>query len=410
MFTKVSLQKAVSIVLDHVNIQKLIKTTLSKKVLKKLILDTCQKTAFTFNKIIYEQKDGVSMRALLESVLAFIIMTECKKVMVDNLAKEGTIKFYLRYVYDTLLLVKRQDIDKVLQAFNKFDKNLKFTVEKFENETPNFSDLERCPYGLAVSRENTHTGLYISMDSFTLWKWKTTWIRSLVDRAKKIHSKENLPKELHSIKKFASWNGYPKNIVNAIIKRVLSKETLTNDVISNEEKDKIPTVFINISYSGEKGEHLLKKCFKKFGRSTNQKVNFVCRYSVTKMLFYSNMKDKLNIVSKSNVVYQFSFPGCESSYIGKTERTIFKRTKEHVTRADSAIKGYIDICSNVKHLFSMNNLMLNVVNTHEFRSSLVRQNRRIIDQSCNWNVFWIKKAYHIKGKCPILNNGVKASR
>ena len=181
MFTKVSLQKAVSIVLDHVNIQKLIKTTLSKKVLKKLILDTCQKTAFTFNKIIYEQKDGVSMRALLESVLAFIIMTECKKVMVDNLAKEGTINFYLRYLYDTLLLVKRQDIDKVLQAFNEFDKNLKFTVEKFENETPNFSDLERCPYGLAVSRENTHTGLYISMYSFTLWKWKTTWIRSLVN-------------------------------------------------------------------------------------------------------------------------------------------------------------------------------------------------------------------------------------
>ena len=68
------------------------------------------------------------------------------------------------------------------------------------------------------------------MDSFTLWKWKMAWIRSLVDRAKKICSKENFPKEIQSIKKFASWNGYPKNIVNAIIKRVLSKETLTNDV------------------------------------------------------------------------------------------------------------------------------------------------------------------------------------
>ena len=61
------------------------------------------------------------------------------------------------------------------------------------------------------------------------------------------------------IKKFASWNGYPKNIVNTIIKRVLSKETLTNDDISNEQNDKIPTVFINIDYPGEKGEHLLKE-------------------------------------------------------------------------------------------------------------------------------------------------------
>ena len=88
----------------------------------------------------------------------------------------------------------------------------------------------------------------INMDSFSLWKWKTAWIRSLLDRAKKICSKENLPKEHQSIKKFASWNGYPNNIVDAIIKRVMSKETLTNDVISNKEKDKIPTVFINMDY------------------------------------------------------------------------------------------------------------------------------------------------------------------
>ena len=37
------------------------------------------------------------------------------------------------------------------------------------------------------------------------------------------------------------------------------------------------------------------------------------------MSFFTNMKDKLNKLSKSNVVYPFSCPGCESSYIGKTE-------------------------------------------------------------------------------------------
>ena len=72
------------------------------------------------------------------------------------------------------------------------------------------------------------------------------WIRPFADRANKICSKENLQKELQSIKKFGSWNGYPKNTVNAILEHVMSKETLTNDVISNEEKDKIPTNFISI--------------------------------------------------------------------------------------------------------------------------------------------------------------------
>ena len=94
--------------------------------------------------------------------------------------------------------------------------------------------------------------------------------------------------------------------VNAVIKPDLPNETLTNDVISNEEKYKIPTVFINIDYPGEKGEHLLKKSFKKLRRSTNQKVNFVCRYSVTKISFFTNMKDKFNKLNKSNVAYQFS--------------------------------------------------------------------------------------------------------
>ena len=118
----------------------------------------------------------------------------------------------------------------------------------------------------------------------------------------------------------------------------MPNETLTNDVISNEEKDKIPTVFINIDYPREKDEHLLKKSFKKLGRSTNQKVNFICRYSVTKISFFTNMKDKLNKLNKSNVAYQFLCPDCESSHIGKTEQTVFQRIKEHVTRADSAIK------------------------------------------------------------------------
>ena len=38
------------------------------------------------------------------------------------------------------------------------------------------------------------------------------------------------------------------------------RKTLTNGVMGNEEKDKTPTVFVNIGYPGEKDEHLLKKC------------------------------------------------------------------------------------------------------------------------------------------------------
>ena len=74
LFRKVPLWKAVNIIFDHVHNQNLIKTTLSKKVLKKLILDSCQKTAFSSNYIILEQKDGVSMEASLGLIMVNIIM------------------------------------------------------------------------------------------------------------------------------------------------------------------------------------------------------------------------------------------------------------------------------------------------------------------------------------------------
>ena len=59
---------------------------------------------------------------------------------------------------------------------------------------------------------------------------------------------------------------------------------------------------------------------------------------------------------------------------------------------------------------SICNSMFHDVNTNEFRLNLVHHNTRIIDQSNNWNVLLFKEAYHVKEKCPILNNCVKASR
>ena len=38
---------------------------------------------------------------------ANIIMTEYEKVLVDKLIEDGIIKFYIRHVEDTLLVIKR---------------------------------------------------------------------------------------------------------------------------------------------------------------------------------------------------------------------------------------------------------------------------------------------------------------
>ena len=53
-------------------------------------------------------------------------MTEFQKVVVENLIKTGIVKLYARYVDDTLSVIKRKDIDFILQKLNSFDKRLKF--------------------------------------------------------------------------------------------------------------------------------------------------------------------------------------------------------------------------------------------------------------------------------------------
>ena len=90
------------------------------------------------------------------------------------------IKFYCRYVDDTFLLVKPVDITHIHNLFNKFDKNLRFTVDRFENEVPHFLDIKISLLGLTIYRKNTHTGQYINFESYTPWNYKISWIQSLV--------------------------------------------------------------------------------------------------------------------------------------------------------------------------------------------------------------------------------------
>ena len=77
--------------------------------------------ALSFNNKLYERIDGVSMGGLLGPVLANIIMTECEKIIVETLMEEKVIMFFTRYVDDTLLVIKKSNINYVLNQFNSFD-------------------------------------------------------------------------------------------------------------------------------------------------------------------------------------------------------------------------------------------------------------------------------------------------
>ena len=85
---------------------------------------------------MYEQLDGISMGRSLGSVLANIIVTEWEKVIVGKFIDDGTIKFFVIYVDDTLFVIKRADIS-FLNKFNSFDDNLKYSNDTTERIVKN---------------------------------------------------------------------------------------------------------------------------------------------------------------------------------------------------------------------------------------------------------------------------------
>ena len=111
-----------------------ISTTLSKRSLKKLLLNACTKTAFSFSKKLYEQINRVSVGSPLCPLMANVMMTELERRVVKDLLNKGYLKLYIRYMDDRLVLMKKSDVTIVLQALNGFHKNLTFTVDTFDDK------------------------------------------------------------------------------------------------------------------------------------------------------------------------------------------------------------------------------------------------------------------------------------
>ena len=255
LFTNVPLSRTINIILKRIYHEKLIDTSLKRRTLKKLIKDTCQKTVFSCNNQLYEQIDGVSMGSSMGPVLASIIMTEFEKLIVQDLISNDIIKFYGRYVDDTLLVVRPENIPLIHERFNSFDPNIQFTIDQFENEVPHFLDIEISPDGVTIFRKDTNTGQYTNFSSYTNWSYKIAWIRSLVTRAIRVCSQNKLKKELSQIKKIASWNGFPKFVCNGIINRILKNREKQDRNPQNDQNEIV--IWLKLPYVGDISKQLV---------------------------------------------------------------------------------------------------------------------------------------------------------
>ena len=185
----------------------------------------------------------------LGPALVNIIITELEDVIIKPLIADDTIKFYSHVFDETLLVMKPENVD---QANKALDNNLRFTVDMLQNQVLYLLGLKLLPDGIKIFQKNTNTPLYLNFTSFVPWAYCPQWTRGLVTRASRVCLTDKLRSEINIIKRFASWNGFPKSVVNSIINKTLNTPSITADSNNADEINNGVTFYFCIPYYTDK--------------------------------------------------------------------------------------------------------------------------------------------------------------
>ena len=100
-----------------------------------------------------------------------------------------------------------------------------------------------------------------------------------------MYSPSKLQQELNFVRRIASWNDFPKQVVSSLMRRFRQHHETKNDTDEITENNiTTPTLWFEMPYIGHKGEQLLRGLTKKLKRYlTISNVRIVTRTTTTKL-------------------------------------------------------------------------------------------------------------------------------
>ena len=151
--------------------------------------------------------------------------------------------------------------------------------------------------------------------------------------------------------------------------------------------------------------------------NTEKKIKIKTFFKTTSLKDFASSKDKVPLLSKSEVVYEVCCPGCGENYIGKTERTIRERSIEHAwSDTESPMRNHLRTCPHFNHMYGILTMFEDTSIEEEqtkrrnFSIQSIQEQFKILDSDRSWNELLYKEALNIERKDPSLNKGLKASR
>ena len=242
LFSNVSLDQTVSIILNRIYNNREINTDTSRSEMKELLYLCTKNVHFSFDNNIYIQNDGVAMGSPLGPILANIFMAELERSVIPGLANK--LDNWRRYVDDTICNKKVDSIDYVLSKLNNFHRNIQFTVEVEKEGRISFLDVlmirDKNNIETTIHRKPTNNNIYLNWTSHAPNKWKMGTLRTLVRRAYDICStNEHLQNELSHINKvFHEQNQYPFWVINKVFCEI---KRSNHQQLQEQHQQQLPT-------------------------------------------------------------------------------------------------------------------------------------------------------------------------
>ena len=371
---------------------------MNRATLERLLTICTQESHFQFNGKYYDQTDGMAMGSPLGSTFADIFLDEYETKHM-NILEELGVESWLRYVDDIWSTVKNDScIPKILEYMNSLHPNLKFTVEYENNNKIPFLDtcINRKETGFKTNiyHKPTFTGVYLNWTSLTARKYKISLIYCLCDRIWKIcQDPADREDEFKKLKLTLEKNEYPPHIIEQEITKFINNRNKTTDIQPSGQEataqDTKTKKYICLPYVNRKADEFAQRLTKIVNETFPKielRVAFKAPNEIGKMFpFKDNLKETYK---QSLVVYKIKCETCGAAYIGKTERILAYRMKEHNKKEEDAEKQKSAIQTHLKqhkdHIININNI-------------------EIIDRASNNYKLQLKEMIHINKQKPELN-------
>nr|VZI36152.1 unnamed protein product [Spirometra erinaceieuropaei] len=302
------------------------------------LLELCLRTLFTFNNRVYEQKKGTPMGSPLSGLIAEAVLQRLERLVF----RSYSLKFWARYVDDTFVVIKRNDVQDFKVLLNSIFPDIQFTMEEeYNNQLPfldvNITRMANGGIRTTVYRKATNTRHILQFRSNHPIGHKRSCVRALFQRVQThCNDKDGRREEVKYLHSLFTANGYPRSFIREC-RRGFNREQ------SNDEK---PKFWLAIPYMRNVSE-ATARILSPFGIGVAHKPESTIRQQIMRP------KDQLPATEQSAVVYSIPCPDCGARYVGETGKRLCTRLHEHqlaVNREDklSMVYGHIQ---QEKHSF-----------------------------------------------------------